>query len=178
MATLKRLVLMGGAVAVPGNITPAAEFNMFVDPHAASIVFRSGIPLTMVCLDVTRQVRLSKDALSEAIGSEKTPVGRFLLDCTANLFTIAVEREGEASFPLHDPLAIGAVIDPSFVGTEPMYVGIETMGELTEGMTVADRRPLKPEWKRPPNADVCVSVDASRFLSFLLERLLCLRSSL
>jgi purine nucleosidase len=73
---------------------------------------------------------------------------------------------------LHDPLAIGVVIDPSFVTTSPMHVEIETEGELTEGMMVSDRRRLKPELKKSPNANVCVEVDDERFLRFFMERLL------
>jgi inosine-uridine nucleoside N-ribohydrolase len=177
MAKVKRVVLMGGAISVPGNITLNAEFNIFVDPHAASIVFHAGIPLTMVGLDVTRQVRLNKTTLALAVASGQTAVRQFLCDCTADLFAFAEKREGEASFPLHDPLAIGVVIDPSFVATEAMYVEIETKDEVTEGMTLANTRPLKPEWKKPPNAEVCTAVHASRFLSFFLARVLSQRST-
>jgi len=173
LAAANRIVLMGGAITVPGNITPAAEFNIYADPHAAHIVFNAGIPLTVVGLDVTKQVRLSKNMIAAAVHSSKTAAGQFIRDCTEELLTFAEERQGDASFPLHDPLAVGVVIDPSFVTMEAMHIEIETKGEITEGMTVADRRPLRPDWKSRPNADVCISVDGDRFLSFFLERVLC-----
>lgn len=171
MAMLKRIVLMGGAVTVPGNITPAAEFNIYFDPQAASIVFNAGIPLTVVGLDVTRKVRLNRETVETEVAPCQTDISQFLCDCTSDLFTISEQREGKASFTLHDPLAIGIVIDPSFVSWEPMHIEIERKGEVTEGMTVADRRPIKAAWKKSPNAQVCLDVDSSRFLSFFLERL-------
>lgn len=172
MERVKRIVLMGGAITVPGNITPAAEFNIYADPHAAELVFTSALPLTVVGLDVTRQVRLSKTTVETAIAPQQTRVSQFLCDCTAELLAFAEKQAGEASLSLHDPLAVGVAIDPFFVSTEALPVEIETQGKVTEGMTVADRRPMKPIWKKPPNAEVCLSVDAPRFLSFFLERVL------
>ncbi len=171
MAKTAQIVAMGGAVSVPGNVTAAAEFNIHTDPHAAKIVFASGIPLTLVGLDVTRRVSLTREALLAAAGS-KSAVGAFLRDCTERAFIYGERRSGVASITLHDPLAVGAVIDPSFITTEPMHVQIETRGEVTEGMTLADRRPINPEWKPPPNAQVAVGVEADRFVAFFLERLL------
>jgi len=172
MATAKRIVLMGGAIGVPGNVTPVAEFNIYVDPHAAGIVFNSGIPLTVVGLDVTSQVKLTRNAIASAAASHHTAVSQFLSDCTEDLLTFAEERTGEPSLFLHDPLAVGVVIDPSLVTKKAMHIEIETNGEVTEGMTVADRRLLKSDWKKTPNAEVCVRVDAQRFVDFFLERLL------
>jgi len=171
MAGLKRIVVMGGAFTVSGNVTPAAEFNMFVDPHAARLVFHAGIPLTVVGLDVTRKVRLTRETTEKKVTPRQTMISQFLCDCTADLFAFCEEQEGVASFPLHDPLAVGVVIDPSLVVCESMHVDVETRGNVTEGMTVADRRPIRASWKKPPNADVCLAVDASRFLSLFLDRL-------
>ena len=171
MARLKRIILMGGAVRSPGNVTPAAEFNVYTDPHAASIVFQAGIPLTMIGLDVTRRVRFTPKVVSEKIAPRCTVLSQFICDSTGDLFAFTKEREGMASVALHDPLALGVAIDPSFVSVIPLHVEIETKGGLTEGMTVADERPLTPAWKKPPNAEVCLEVDASRFLLFFLDRL-------
>jgi purine nucleosidase/pyrimidine-specific ribonucleoside hydrolase len=172
MATTKQIISMGGAINVSGNVTPVAEFNIYADPHAARIVFDSGIPLTVVGLDVTTKVGLTRDMMEKAVASNQTPISYFVRDCTRDLISWADEHYGEAIFFLHDPLAIGVVIDPSFVTTSPMHVKIETEGELTEGMTVSDRRRLKPEFKKSPNTNVCIDVDAERFLGFFMERVI------
>ena len=172
MATAKRIVLMGGAIGVAGNITPAAEFNIYVDPHAAGIVFNAGIPLTMVGLDVTYQVKLTADDIATATAAHNSTVNRFLIDCTRDLLESTAKRYGEPRLFLHDPLAVGVVIDPSLVVTQAMPVDIETQGDLTEGMTVADRRSIHPSLKKPPTADVCINVDAPLFTAFFLKRLL------
>jgi purine nucleosidase/pyrimidine-specific ribonucleoside hydrolase len=172
MAETEQIVAMGGAVGVPGNVTPAAEFNIHTDPHAAKIVFASGIPLTVVGLDVTRRVKLAREALAGTGANAGSAVGKFLKDCTEKAFIYGEKRSGAASITLHDPLAVGAVIDRSFLTTEPMHVQVEARGEVTEGMTLADRRPISPEWKSPPNAQVGVGVEADRFIAFFLERLL------
>jgi purine nucleosidase/pyrimidine-specific ribonucleoside hydrolase len=171
MAKAEQIVAMGGAVGVPGNVTPAAEFNIYSDPHAAKIVFASGISLTLIGLDVTRRVKLSREALTTQ-DTAADAVGVFLRDCTNEAFTYSARRSGAESIALHDPLAVGAVIDRSFITTAPMHVQVETRGEVTEGMTLADRRPISPQWKGPPNVQVGVEVDADRFVAFFLERLL------
>ena len=171
MAAVKQIVLMGGAINVSGNVTPAAEFNIYADPHAARIVFDAGIPLTIVGLDVTTQVGLTRDMIEKIIASNPTPISQFLRDCTRNPISWAETHYGRAVFFLHDPLTVGAVIDPSFVTTRSMHVEVETEGALTEGMLVSDRRLLKPEFKKPTNTNVCVDVDAERFLTFFMEKL-------
>jgi len=172
MASAKRIVLMGGAIGVAGNITAAAEFNIYVDPHAAGIVFTAGIPLTMVGLDVTYQVKLTAEDIATATAAHNTTASRFLIDCTRHPLESTAKRYGESRFFLHDPLAVGVVIDPSFVVTEALPVDIETQGDITEGMTVADRRLIHPGLKKPPTADVCIDVDAPLFKDFFLKRVL------
>ncbi|NIQ37698.1 MAG: nucleoside hydrolase [Proteobacteria bacterium] len=171
MRGVKGIVLMGGAVTVPGNVTAAAEFNIHADPEAARIVLDSGMPLTMVGLDVTRRVRLDRETVEKKIGPCKTTVSQFVCDCTRQLFSMSQDRGGNSSFPLHDPLAVGVALDPSLVCSKPMHIEVETKGRLTEGMTMADRRPVGEKASGSPNAQVCLDVDASRFLSLFLERL-------
>ena len=172
MTKLHRIIMMGGAVGVPGNVTPVAEFNLYFDPHAASIVFHSGIPLTVVGLDVTHKVQFTKDMVTKALATRETVINQFVHDCTEKLYAFMEKRTGKAYISMHDPLAVGVAIDPSFVTTESLHVEIETEGEFTEGMTVADLRSIQPGLKSRPNAEVSVNVDAPRFLAFFQERVL------
>ncbi len=171
MQQLAGLVIMGGAVTVPGNVTPVAEFNIYVDPEAAHTVFTSGLPLTLIGLDVTERVRLTAETIEQRLRPLDTPLSRFLVDCTAQVLQFNSRVERPPGMALHDPLAVGAVIDPSIVRTVVLPVRIETKGELTTGMTVADRRPLPPECKAPANANVALDVDGDRFLELFLGRI-------
>jgi inosine-uridine nucleoside N-ribohydrolase len=171
MAAIKEIVLMGGAVEVPGNVTSVAEFNIYYDPHAADMVFNSGIPITVVGLDVTRKVQLLKENMTSIPKPNHTAISQFVCDSTAALFSFLEARTGEAGMSLHDPLAVGVAIDPSLVTKKAMSVAVETEGKWTQGMTVVDGRNMKPEWKESPNAQICVDVDKERFLSFFLDRL-------
>jgi purine nucleosidase/pyrimidine-specific ribonucleoside hydrolase len=103
-----RIVVMGGAVAVPGNVTPAAEFNFYVDPEAAAAVFESGLPIDVIPLDVTSQVVLPQAALARRLGACPSSLGRFVADVCLHGF--AVGRPGSGII-LHDPLAVGVAVD-------------------------------------------------------------------
>ncbi len=173
MGKIGRVVSMGGAVAVPGNASPTAEFNIATDPEAAQIVFSAGLPLTLIPLDVTERVRLSGDALRTWVEPLADPPSQFLLDSTAHLIAFAEKWEGYAGITLHDPLTVGVVLDPDVVKTRAFHVDVETQGEITTGMTVADRRPLRAQ--ETSNAEIALEVDADRFLSLFMERL-CRRS--
>ena len=172
MKAVKRIVIMGGAIQVPGNITSVAEFNIYVDPHAADIVFKSGLELTVVSLDVTRQVFLTRDDIADICAAHHSAIGRFVRDCTKAPLAFIEERLGKPIIYLHDPLAVAVAIEPTLVSTKPMRIEIELEGKLTEGMTVVDRRPLKSTLNPSPNAQVCVDVDAAGFLSFFRRRIL------
>jgi purine nucleosidase len=169
-ATMRQLcgiTVMGGALRVPGNVGPVSEFNFAVDPEAAAIVVRAGLPLTLVPLDVTEQVTLTEGALEGPGGQE--PVARFVRDITAFTMQFHREREGVAGIFLHDPLAVGVVADPSLVRDEAVPIDVERRGELTAGMVVAD---LRRRSRGRPTTHVCTSVDAPRFLDFFRTRVL------
>ncbi len=166
-----RVICMGGAIAVPGNVAPAAEFNMYVDPHAAQRVLRSGLPLTIVPLDVTTQVGLSRTSLARLLEGSSHPVARFVADATGKAFDYAELTEGHGQFYLHDPLAVAVAIDPSVVTVESLRVDVEVAGNVTRGLTVADRRVLQVEYRLPPNVKVAMAVKSERAIKLLEDRL-------
>lgn len=165
-----RIVIMGGAVSAGGNVTPVAEFNMYVDPDAAAAVFEAGLPIDLIPLDVTRQVILTRGALSEALGRNPSSRARFVEDFTLFGFEFGESRRDGGIF-LHDPLAMAAAIEPDLVRFESLHVAVEWEGRLTRGMTVADRRNIEPYRKEPPTCRAALSVAGPRFLHFFLERL-------
>jgi inosine-uridine nucleoside N-ribohydrolase len=171
MQQLAAIVVMGGAITVPGNVSAVAEFNIYVDPEAAQLVFASGLPLTLIGLDVTERVRLTTARLEQQVQPLGTRLSQFVMDCTAHAidFSDRVERPG--GMAMHDPLAVGAVIDPTLVQTVALPVQVETKGELTTAMTVADRRPLRSNLKAPANVHVALEADGERFLALFLSRL-------
>jgi inosine-uridine nucleoside N-ribohydrolase len=169
LSGVARVVVMGGAIAVPGNVTPSAEFNFHVDPEAAAVVFRSGLPLEIVPLDATEQVRLRRGDLAAALARGRSSIARFIDDFTGHLFAFG-DRRGHEGFALHDPLAVGVALDPSLVELEPYHVDVEDEGRVTRGASVADRRRLPPEDKARPNCQVAMTVRAERFVELFLAR--------
>ena len=170
LSRVGRVVVMGGAVAVAGNVTPGAEFNFYVDPEAAAAVFESGLPLDVVPLDVTRQVVLGAADLERRLAASPSPVARFVADFTEHGFAFGAER-GDGGIVLHDPLAMGVALDPRLVGFEALHVEIECAGRVTRGLSLADRRPIPAHRKRRPNCRVAMTVDAPRFLDRFLDGL-------
>jgi purine nucleosidase/pyrimidine-specific ribonucleoside hydrolase len=168
---LAAVVVMGGAVTVPGNVTPVAEFNMYVDPEAAQEVFAAGLPLTLIGLDVTEQVRLTAETIERRLHPMDSLLSRFVVECTAHTVRYSTRAERPPGMAMHDPLAVGALIDPTLVRTTPFSVQVETKGEFTTGMLVADRRPLRLDRKAPANVNVALEVEADRFLELFLARL-------
>lgn len=162
---IERLVLMGGAVEL-GNVTPSAEFNIWADPEAADIVFRGGLDLTMVGLDVTHQARMGKphgDRLRETGRS-----GAFVADLLDFYVQFHQRVYGMDSSPIHDAVAVADVIWPDLLEAERCHVAVETGSPLTLGRTVVDR------WKvtaNEPNARVGLAIDGDRFGELVVERI-------
>ena len=161
----ERIVLMGGAVA-EGNMTPAAEFNIWADPEAAQRVFHAGVPVTMVGLDVTHRALLTP-AWAERFRAAGR-VGTFVADLVEFFKRYHARTYGWDGAPIHDAVALAQAIRPGVVVTEHVNVEVELESELCRGRTVVDR------WRcteRPPNADVAVGIDGDAFLELLLDRI-------
>jgi inosine-uridine nucleoside N-ribohydrolase len=167
MRRARRITVMGGAFRVYGNTTPVAEFNIYVDPDAAQAVLDLGVPTLLVPLDVTERVILARKDLPSLPDSHRT---RFLRAVTDSLTRVHQELCGFDGCYLHDPLALGAVLDPSLVRTVEAEVAVETEGRVTRGMTIADLRP-EGLFRATPNARVAIEVDAERFRRLFLDRL-------
>jgi purine nucleosidase len=159
---VREVVIMGGAYS-RGNVSPAAEFNIFVDPEAAAIVFGAPWPVTMIGLDLTHQATCSEETQA-AICSIGSPAARFV-DALLRFFRVAYrEQAGMQDPPVHDACAVAYVADPGLFETRPASVEIELQGALTTGMTVVDFTP------RPgPERRVAVSLDAPAFWEALLD---------
>jgi purine nucleosidase len=162
-----RIVLMGGAYFEVGNITPAAEFNIFVDPEAAEIVFRAGAPITMVPLDVTHRALTTRPRV-EAFRALPGRAGAAVAGWTDFFERFDKEKYGSEGAPLHDPCTIAWLLRPDLFSGREINVEIETEGRLTLGMTVADY------WRvtdRPANVTFLRDIDAEGFFALLTERL-------
>ncbi len=161
------IILMGGAYFEVGNITPAAEFNIYVDPEAADIVFRSGAPLTVMPLDVTHKALVTRPR-NEAFRAIGTPVGRAVAEMTDFFERFDKEKYGSEGAPLHDPCVTAYLIRPDLFSGRFVNVEVETVSELTMGMTVADWWGVTD---RAPNATFMGALDAPGFFALLTERL-------
>ncbi|WP_421170578.1 pyrimidine-specific ribonucleoside hydrolase RihA [Aeromonas dhakensis] len=164
---IARIVLMGGAAGA-GNWTPAAEFNIYVDPEAADMVFKSGLPITMCGLDVTHQAQVMDEDI-ERVRAITNPVAQ----CVAGLldFFMIYHRDpkwGFAGAPLHDPCTIAWLLAPALFHGVECRVDIETGGTHTSGMTVVDRYGLTG---KPANALVLLGLDRAGFIDLLVTRL-------
>jgi purine nucleosidase len=157
---IAELVVMGGASRALGNTTPAAEFNIHADPHAAQIVFDSGLPLTMVPLDVTLQLRVTSERVTP-FAAMRTPVGVALAEL--------LSPSGNKPSALHDPAVIAYVLAPELFDGSQVNVAIECESALTLGMTVVDWRGVSG---RPVNANVLHTVDVDGVFALLVERLM------
>lgn len=167
MERVAGIVLMGGAYFEVGNVTPAAEFNIYVDPQAADIVFKSGVDITVMPLDVTHKALVTKPR-NDAFRALGTRVGTAVAEMTEFFERFDREKYGSDGAPLHDPCVIAWLIRPDLFSGRHVNVAIETASELTMGMTVADW------WRvtdRAPNAMFMGDVDADALFALLTERL-------
>lgn len=163
---IHEIVLMGGAIT-QGNVTPAAEFNIYVDPHAAQVVFTSGVPLTMISLDVTHQVLTTPERLQQ-MRAIANPVSQAAADLLTYYGAYEREHFDDAGSPLHDPCVIAYLVQPELFTSRNLYVAVETNSELTLGQTVVDTWQVSD---RTPNVNVVLSVDVDGFYRLLIERL-------
>ncbi|WP_217520450.1 pyrimidine-specific ribonucleoside hydrolase RihA [Vibrio metschnikovii] len=164
---IQEIVLMGGG-AETGNWSPAAEFNIYVDPEAAKVVFQSGIPITMCGLDVTHRAQIMDEDI-ERIRKIDNPIAGVVAELLD--FFMIYHRDpkwGLEGAPLHDPCTIAWLLAPELFKAQTCWVGIETQGEYTQGMTVVDRYQLT---NQPANATVLFDVDRQGFVDLLVERL-------
>jgi len=163
-SAVQEVVLMGGAYT-RGNSTPAAEFNIFVDPEAAAIVFEAGWPLTMIGLDLTHQALATPEVI-ERIGALGTPLAAIAVELMHFFTSTYKVTSGFDSPPVHDPCAIARIIDPNLVECVATHVTVETHGTTTSGMTSVD---FDNRFGRDPNALVATTLDFDGFWDLMLD---------
>ncbi|HZU14866.1 MAG TPA: nucleoside hydrolase [Chloroflexota bacterium] len=161
---VREVVLMGGAYT-RGNVTPAAEFNIYVDPEAADIVFSADWSVTMVGLDLTHQARATS-AVVDRIAALDTPVARMVVDLLHFFGSSYQQEQGFEAPPVHDPTAVARVINPALVECADAFVAVETMGKWTAGMTVTD---FRGKLGFPLAAHVATRLDFDGFWSLMID---------
>lgn len=165
-ALARSVAIMGGSVRAGGNITPAAEFNIFADAEAARLIFAVGWAITMAGLDVTCAPRVAEPYLDRLAAADNR-AGRFLADAFDHYLAFYRSR-GFAGACMHDVHAIMALVRPEFYASEQVCIDVETAGELTRGQTVADFRGL---WNRPAQTRLLTGVDETAFLDEFAARI-------
>lgn len=164
---VKEMVIMGGAIRSGGNMTPLAEFNIYEDPHAAHIVFNSGIPITLIPLDVTYKCLLTS-ADVERLNQIDSPIAKFVRNVTADYMAFYLEYEGFAGCALHDPLTVATIIAPELLSIEEHYVDVDISGGVSTGKTFADFMKVT---KKPANMKVALDVRGQEFVELFIERM-------
>lgn len=161
------VIVMGGAFDVPGNTTPLAEFNIYVDPHAAYIVLHSGLPLTIIPWDITSRVLLTQQHV-DLLLDIPSPVTRFVADATSFYIDFHRTYLGYAGCSINDPCALALVFRPELAQYRHVFVDVEIAGEKSLGKTIADAQNV---WKREPNARLVCGFDGDAFLALFMERM-------
>ncbi len=167
LSRIREIVLMGGGFFAGGNITPAAEFNIYCDPHAAHVVFNSGVRLTMMPLDVTHQARTSRERIA-AVRAIGTPVGVAAAALMASHGKREAQDRDKDGGPLHDPCVIAYLLQPELFGGRHCNVRVNTASEATMGMTVVDWWGVTDGSK---NCTVMNRIDADRYFALIVDRL-------
>lgn len=167
IANIREIALMGGGFFEGGNTTPVAEFNIYVDPDAATLVFNSGIPITMFPLDVTHKALVLPEDL-ERLRAIDTPVGKAVAGMLGFYERHDIDKYGIAGAPLHDPCVIAYLIDPELFSGKRCRVDVETESELTVGQTVVDWWGVTGA---EPNTMVMSDVDRLGFIDLVVERI-------
>ncbi|MEL6130585.1 MAG: nucleoside hydrolase, partial [Cyanobacteria bacterium J06628_4] len=158
------IIAMGGAIT-HGNVTPAAEFNIYVDPHAARVVFESGIPIKLITLDTTHQVLTTPERLN-AFRQLNTPIGAATADLLAHYGSPDIERYGINGAPLHDPCVIAYLLKPELFSFRATYTTIDTTSPENLGRTVID---WWEQTGKPANAQIAESVKSADIYTLLME---------
>lgn len=167
---VRRLIIMGGGHAI-GNITPSAEFNFWMDPHAAAVVLAAGFPdVTLVTLDATHTALITYQDCDrlQAAGTPASLATAQLIRRRIDAHEASERMPVAGSAPVHDALCIGALIDPRLISTRHVHVAVETSGPLTIGRSVVD---LRQNVDQPANCHVALSADRTRFVELLIETL-------
>lgn len=194
-ANVREVIIMGGAIHVDGNTTPHAEFNFFVDPHAAQIVLGSGMPITLLPWDITKDVVLEQRHVDQILATG-SPVARFIADATRFYIAFHEQCFGISACAINDPVAVALAFMPALAETTPMHIAVEHTSELMMGKSAAgyigstdsppaehdmlgwDTRRYPHGWahsQRPaPNAKVVTRLDTARFIDMFVERMIAL----
>ncbi len=171
MANLREIIVMGGSGDGRGNVTPRAEFNFYADPQAARAVIRSGLPVTLVGLNVTEQALLSRERFHRRLAAmQEGNLRRLLFDATGPYFDFARQRRGRDACPLHDPLAVAAAIQPDLVRTQPMLCDVADEPGATRGMMTAQAADgVLEQVSNASVAQVAMEISVEPFLDLFLN---------
>ena len=169
----RRVLVMGGALAEAGNITPVSEFNSFADPHAFHQLIKVQVNMSLIPLDVTHQLGLAAETIEARLAGRDDAIARFIRESTRTVIAFEQEHYNYAGVHLHDPAAVAVGIDSSLCGMETLVLDVETMGELTTGQVVVDRRPFRDEEERQGYpVDCAMKVDVDRLMHIFEHRVL------
>jgi purine nucleosidase len=171
--SVKELVIMGGAIQEAGNMSPLAEFNIFVDPHAAHIVFHSGIPITLIPLDVTHKCLIKQEHVDRLM-KINSPISRFIRDALEVYLKFSYEQGFEGS-ALHDPLTLATILAPELLTLQEYYVDVDISGGVSMGKTFAD---IFNVTKQLVNMKVAMDVRGVDFVELFLQRMETLAKSI